>query len=371
MSLAPLIDAARTAWAISPLGPGLEPEDATPTSLLYDAPHARVERIAPADDQRGNPVLLVTPLAVPVSCWDLRPGQSLSAHLAGHGRGDGHAGRPTYTIDYGRMTFADRAMGFEHWIDDLLPAAVERIAAEHDRPVHLVGWSHGGTLSLLLGAHRPDLPIASITALGTPTDYHLNPAYAPLVALHRSIGLGPVFAGTRLVGGTTGPLTRLGYRWMAPVRELTKPLALARNLHRPEVLARITAVDAFIAGMPAYPARFFNQAIARLVCGRELAEGTVHLTDDLAVDMHRLDRPTLLVASHGDVLANPASVEAGTRAYPSAKVEFLEVEGLSHLGLIGSPRARDLTWPAVDRHLAANDTVPTGDQDGGQAAARS
>ncbi|HWU22026.1 MAG TPA: hypothetical protein VN088_10905, partial [Nocardioides sp.] len=60
MNLAPLIDAARTAWAISPLWPGLEPEHATPSSLLYDAPHARVERIAPAPDQRGNPVLLVT-----------------------------------------------------------------------------------------------------------------------------------------------------------------------------------------------------------------------------------------------------------------------------------------------------------------------
>ena len=107
--------------------------------------------------------------------------------------------------------------------------------------------------------------------------------------------------------------------------------------------------------MPAYPARFFHQALARIVCGRELVTGRVHLTDDLVVDMHRLACPTLLVGSTGDVLANAASVEAGVRAYPRAKVEFVDVDGLSHLGLIASPRARSLTWPAIDRHLAAND----------------
>lgn len=354
--------AAGSAWALSPLGPAIEPERRTPSAVLYDEPHARVSRIAPDPAQSGGPVLLVTPLAVPVSCWDLRPGQSLAAHLAGaDGTPDG-PGRPTYTIDYGRMTFADRALGFEHWVDELLPTAVRRIAAAHDRPVHLVGWSHGGTLSLLLGAHLPDLPIASITALGTPTDYRLNPAYAPLFAAHRTIGLDVLFTGTRLAGGTTQALTRLGYRWMAPGRELTKPLSVARNLHRPEVLARIAAVDRFVGSMPAYPARFFHQALGRIVCGRELVTGRVRLTDDLVVDMHRLAVPTLLIGSTADVLANAASVEAGVRAYPDAKVEYVEVDGLSHLGLIASPRARSLTWPALARHLAANERVGSASQ---------
>ena len=83
------------------------------------------------------------------------------------------------------------------------------------------------------------------------------------------------------------PVTRLGYSWLAPVRELTKPWALARNLHRPEVLAKISAVDRFIDEMPGYPGRFFNQAIGRIVVHRDLANGTVHLTDDLKIDMDR------------------------------------------------------------------------------------
>jgi polyhydroxyalkanoate synthase len=339
----------RNAWALSPFGQGIESDHKTPSTLLYEAPHARVERVAPSDRQAGNPVLLVTPLAVPVFCWDLRRGQSLAAHLAQA------EGRPTYTIDYGAITFADRAMGFEHWVDGILPEAVRRIAAEHGQPVHLVGWSHGGTMSLLLGAHLPDLPIASITALGTPTDYRLNPLYAPLFAAHEAGGLGLVLAGTMLMGGTPAALTRLGFRWMTPLRELGKPWSLARNLHRHETLARIAAVDRFIDSMPGYPARYFHQAIARLVCDRELARGAVRLTDDLTVDMHRLVTPTLLIASTADVLANAASVEAGVRAYPNARVDSVTVGGLSHLGLISSPRARDLTWPAIVRHLRAHE----------------
>ncbi len=344
------------AWAVSWLGSGPDTGPRTPSELMYDEPHARVERVAPRPDQTGSPVLLVTPLAVPVSCWDLRPGQSLAAHLSAASTGTSGTGRPTYTIDYGTIGFADRAMGFEDWVGAILPTAVRRISAAHgDQPVHLVGWSHGGTMSLLLGAHDPDLPIASIVALGTPTDYALAPTYAPLFALTRPLGPGVVAAPLALMGGLPAPLTRRAYRWMAPGREIAKPWSLLSNLHRPEVLARIASVDDFIDTMPGYPGRFLNQAMTRIVLGRELARGRVHLREDFVVEMDRLRAPVLLIGSSGDVLAAPAAVQAGVRAYANAPVDFLEVTRLSHLGLIASPRAATTTWPAIDRHLSTHD----------------
>lgn len=347
---------ARTAWDVSWFGNGVEQPERTPTEVLYDEPHARVERFAPDVEASGNPILLVTPLAVPTSCWDLREGQSLAAHLTG--TDSSGTSRPTYTIDYGAIRFADRGMGFEHWIDDILPTAVRRISAAHGgAPVHLVGWSHGGTMSLLLGAWLPDLPIASITAVGTPTDYRRNPAYAALCWVYDNLGPTFVVAPMAVAGGTTAPFTRLGYRWMAPVREITKPWTVLRNLHQPEVLARINAVDQFVDAMPGYPGRFFNQALTRLVCGQELAKGTVHLRDDVVVAMDRLVTPTLLIGSTTDVLANAASVEAGVEAYRNAEVTFVKVRGMSHLGLIASPRAKDETWPAIVRHIAAHDAA--------------
>ena len=357
-----LATAARNALALSWFGRGVEPQRPTPSVVVYDEPHALLRRIAPRDDQAGNPVLLVTPLAVPTTCWDLRPGQSLAAHLAGveqappaDGRPGG--GRPTYVIDYGTITFADRAMGFEDWVTGILPTAVRRISAAHEgAPVHLVGWSHGGTISLLTGAHDPELPIASITALGTPTDYSLNPSYAPLRAADAILGSRLVLIPTALLGGVPARFTSLGYRALAPVRELTKPWTVLTNLHRSEVLARITAVDRFMDAMPGYPGRFFHQAVTRLIVGNELARGEVRLRDDLVVRTDRLRAPLLLIGSTDDILAYAPSVEAGLRAYGGAEsVDYLEVEGLSHLGLVASPRARDTTWPAIEKHLLLHD----------------
>jgi polyhydroxyalkanoate synthase len=349
--------ALRNAWAVSWLGEGVEPRRPTPTEVLYDEPHARVARIAPHRGQTGNPVLLVTPLAVPVSCWDLRPGQSLAAYLAGvDARTSVDAGRPTYTIDYGQITFADRGMGFEDWVGDILPTAVQRISQAHGgRPVHLVGWSHGGTMSLLLGAHAPELPIASISTLGTPTDYRLNPTYGGMRLVSSLMGPAPLVAPAQLMGGIPAPLTQRMYRWMSPMRELTKPWTLASNLGRTEVLARIGANDRFVASMPGYPGRFVNQSFTLLVARSELAKGTVHLREAFVVRMDRLRAPLLLIGSTDDTLANAASVEAGLRAYPSAKVRFHGVNGFSHLGLIASPRAAEQTWPAIHAHLAEND----------------
>ncbi len=107
--------------------------------------------------------------------------------------------------------------------------------------------------------------------------------------------------------------------------------------------------------MPGYPGRFINQSFTLLVARSELAKGAVHLREDFIVRMDRLRAPALLIGSAQDTLANAASVEAGLRAYPSAKVRFHGVSGFSHLGLIASPRAAEETWPEIHRHLAEND----------------
>ncbi len=156
MSLADTVTlAARNAWALT-FGSGIEAPDPTPTTVLWDQPHRQLRRFeradahAPHDD---SAVLLVPPLAAPATCFDLRPDQSLARFLL-------EIGRRPYVVDYGEITFADRRMGFEDWTDDILPEAVLRTSADRDGgPVDLVGWSLGGTLSLLTAAAHPELPI--------------------------------------------------------------------------------------------------------------------------------------------------------------------------------------------------------------------
>ncbi|WP_237111805.1 alpha/beta fold hydrolase [Nocardioides sp. WS12] len=349
MSSAPLTTtlstAARNAWAISPFGDGVEQYDGLPTTVLSDEPHRRLSRYDRATSATApRPVLLVPPLAVSARCFDLRPGQSLAAHLV-------DADRATYLIDYGSIGFADRAMGFETWIDDILPTAIHAVLADHDADaVDLVGWSLGGTMSLLTAAAHPDLPIGSLTAFGTPIDYRQIPAVQPLITADRLLGSRAMVVPTAVLGGVPRHLVRASYRAMAPRRELTKAVHLARHLLDTEALARTTAIDDFIGEMPGYPGRAYHQIHTRLMARNELHSGVVHLSSDRAVHLDAITAPVLFVGSETDNIANGPAVRAGVDVVPGAR--YAAADGLSHLGLVAGPRAAQLSWTAMDDFLA-------------------
>lgn len=350
-----LSTAARNAWAISPLGDGVEQYDGLPATVLSDAPHRRLsryDRTTPATAPR--PVLLVPPLAVSARCFDLRPGQSLAAHLV-------TSGRATYLLDYGPIGFSDRAMGFETWLDDILPTAIHAVLADHhiDQAdaaggVDLVGWSLGGTLGLLTAAAHPDLPIASLTAFGTPIDYRQIPAVQPLITADRLIGSRAMVTPTALLGGVPRHVVRASYRAMAPRRELTKVAHLARNILDTEALARTTAIDGFIGEMPGYPGRAYHQIHTRLMVRNELHTGVVRLSRKREVRLADVRAPVLFVGSSTDNIADGPAVSAGTDVVPGAR--YVAADGLSHLGLVAGPRAAGTSWAAMDDFLAKTGT---------------
>ncbi len=343
-----LTTAARNAWALSPFGDGVEPWDALPATIVYDEPHRQLRRYdadpaaIPAPGTR--PVLLVPPLAVSTRCYDLRPGQSLAGHLVA-------TGRTTYVVDYGAITFADRSMGFEDWIDDILPTAITSVSAAHGGAgVDVVAWSLGGTLSLLTAAAHARLPIASITAFGTPIDYTKIPAIRPILTADRFLGTRAVTRPTAALGGVPSRLVQASYRAMAPKRELTKALHLARNIHDTEALARTGAIDDFIGTMPGYPGRAYHQIHSRLMVRNELAQGTVHLGRDRAIRLADIAARVLFVGSATDNIADGPSVAAGPSVVPGAR--YAAADGLSHLGLVAGPQAHRLSWPLLDAFLA-------------------
>lgn len=350
-TLTTLTTAARNAWAISPLGDGIEGYAGLPAEVVSDAPHRRLlryTRTTPAATTR--PVLLVPPLAVSTRCYDLRPGQSLAAHLL-------EQGHDTWLVDYGDITFADRGMGFEDWIDDIIPGAVRAVSAAHGgAEVDIVAWSLGGTMSLLMAASHPDLPVSSITAFGTPIDYSKIPAVQGFVVADRLLGTRAVTAPTALLGGVPKHLVRASYRAMAPVREVTKAVHLARNLLDEEALARTVAVDRFIGSMPGYPGRAYHQIHARLMARNELATGTVHLGRGRAVQLADIRTRVLFVGSSTDNIADGPAVEAGAGVVPGAR--YRAADGLSHLGLVAGVRASEISWPLLDEFLAEQGDQP-------------
>ncbi|WP_460700631.1 alpha/beta fold hydrolase [Nocardia thraciensis] len=361
MSLADTVTtAARNAWALT-LGDGIEAPAPTPSTVLCDEPHRRLRRFEPAGTGNGGKagngagygpdkgaddaaVLLVPPLAAPASCFDLRPDQSLARFLL-------EVGRHPYVIDYGEITFADRRMGFEDWVDDILPGAV--LAASADRggaPVDLVGWSLGGVLALLTAAADPTLPIRSITAVGAPLNYDKVtgvPQVRAMARLTRGLATSTL---VRAAGGVPAPLTRLGYRATSWERELRRPLFIASHITDSATLGRMETIDRFQARMPGYPGRLYNQLWSRFMLANDIGKGVVRLGDK-EIALADITAPVLLVGGPSDVITPAAAVEYGTTTLTGACEVRYETAPGSHLGILTGPTARDTTWTYLEKFL--------------------
>lgn len=317
-----------------------------PRTLIDDGILREVYHYRPSGTAKleGDPVLLVTPLAAPAICFDLRRGCSLVEHLVTEGR-------PTYLVEYGEVSFANRTLGMEHWIDEVIPAAIREVSAHAgNRPVHLIGWSLGGIFALLTAADRHDLPIGSITVLGSPIDVTQVPLVAPIRPLLKLTDGGLVTQLYRLLGGAPKPLVKRAFQLSSFNKLITKPLAVAANLDDADFLAQIEAVDRFTANMIAFPGRTFGQIYHRILKGNQLASGVVKL-DDRAISLADLRVPLLVFGGAGDGIAPVKCVRPLVDLVPNVKKLRFEIVPGGHLGMLTGRAARRTTWRIIDEFL--------------------
>ncbi len=317
-----------------------------PRTLIDDGPLREVYHYRPQKKTRetGDPVLLVTPLAAPALCFDLRRGCSLVEHFV-------QKGRPTYLVEYGEISFKNRRLGMEHWVEEVIPEAIKTVS-EHagDRPVHVIGWSLGGIFAALAAADRPDLPIASLTVVGSPFDVTQVPMVAPLRPILRLTDGGIITQVYRALGGAPKPLVRRAFQLSSGTKLITKPIAILQNLDDAEWLAQIEAVDRFTENMIAYPGRSFGQLYHRMVKKNQLLSGKVDLSGH-EIDVANIKVPVLIFAGNTDGIAPINSVKALVRLLPNAHEVRFEIVPGGHLGMLTGRAARGTTWVTMDEWI--------------------
>ena len=131
-----------------------------PRTLIDEGTLREVYHYRPAAKvkEQGDPVLLVTPLAAPALCFDLRRGCSLVEHLVTPG-----ARRTSWSTARSPSGTATSAWstGSTRWSRPRSGRSPPTPAADR------CTWSAGawaGSSRLLTAADSPDLPIASVTA---------------------------------------------------------------------------------------------------------------------------------------------------------------------------------------------------------------
>jgi polyhydroxyalkanoate synthase len=320
-----------------------------PRTLIDDGTLREVYHYRPVGKvkEEGDPILLVTPLAAPSSCFDLRRGCSLVEHFV-------TGGRPTYLLEYGEVSFRNRNLGMEHWIDEVVPTAI-RVVSEHagDRPVHLIGWSLGGIFAVLAAADQPDLPIGSLTIVGSPFDISKVPMIAPirpLLNMRLPERFKPITRGYQLMGGAPKPLVRWAFQLSAFDKMVTKPLVKLQNLDDTDFLAQIEAVDAFTAKMIAYPGRTFGQLYHRFAKGNELSQGRIDF-GDRTIEVKNVKAPVLVFGGATDGIAPAQSVRPVVDLLTGAKEVRWEIVPGGHLGMLTGRAARNTTWRIIDEFV--------------------
>ncbi len=322
-----------------------------PRTLIDDGPLREVYHYRPAKQVKstGDPILLVTPLAAPAICFDLRRGCSLVEHFV-------KAGRPTYLVEYGEISFKDRNLGMEHWVDEVVPEAIRQVSAHAGgRPVHVIGWSLGGIFSVLAAASDRKLPIASLTVVGSPFDVREVPLVAPLRPILRLTDGGIITQVYRALGGAPKPLVRRAFKLSSGTKLITKPVAILQHLDDSEWLAQIEAVDRFTANMLAYPGRTFGQLYHRMLKHNQLNTGKVNLSGHL-IDLADIKAPVLVFAGNTDGIAPIPSVRAIVPLLPNAHEVRFEIVPGGHLGMLTGRAARGTTWLVMDEWIAQYST---------------
>jgi polyhydroxyalkanoate synthase subunit PhaC len=311
--------------------------------------------VHPTAPARGAPVLLVSPLGACGVAFDLRRGHSLVEELVNQGRYV-HQVDDEDVVGHGGAITAGPA-DLQRWVDEILPHVVRTVSAHHDgAPVHLVGWSIGGLVSVLAGAAHPDLPLASTTAVATPFLLDDVPPVAPPRPLAVAAG-GPLLATVQtLLGLLPLPvlLRRLGLGSLDEL--LTAPLTVLAHLDDRDFLAQLEAVDDLRA-LVGDQARLVGTYFRQMVGSADLAGGRVAV-GRRTVRLAALEGPVLLVAGEDDVVVPPRAVRAGARVLTGGDVRLATSPG-GHHGVLAGRRARDTTWVRLSAFLDRHDPPAT------------
>jgi polyhydroxyalkanoate synthase len=322
----------------------------TPSEIIDTGRARRLSRYTPKQGipQVEGPILFVPPLGAQSLCFDLRQGCSLAEHFL-------LGGRATYLVDYDEVKTADKDLGIEFWINDVIPAAINRVSEEHGgAKVHLVSWSLGGLMSVGVAAVHPELPIASVTAVGSPFDMSKVPLMRPLRFIGKATGGRIVGTGIRAIGSIPSPVVSLGFKATAIPTYLRKPMKIWSKRDDRDFLAQIQAVDALMNNMLAYPGRATLQVYLQMAMRNEVATGKVQGPNRL-VDFADVRVPVLAIGGSADVLAPVPAVHHAAAILPTSAEVRLEVAPGGHLGVLTGAMAHATSWKHMDQFLADHD----------------
>ena len=312
-------------------GVGCSPKDVVWEHGRTQLWHYRNE--SPGGIRHSPPLLIVFSMVSRSYILDLSPGNSFIEQLL-------DAGFDVYMVDWGEPDERDAGNGLEDYVDDYIPAAIDRVRELSGADeVNLFGYCFGGDLSLLHAAHHPDSPLRSLSVLATPVDFrHMG----PLADIFAVGGL-DVDSVVDRNGNVPPQVVVQGFRSLTPTAEVTRYVTLWERLWNDEYVASYQAMTGWSDDHVPFPGRAARQTVRMLVRENGMVNDRLTVGGD-RVHLSDIRVPFLTVRGERDHIV------------PTAATAPL-------IDLVGSPDKHELALPAghmglVVGRTAARTTVP-------------
>jgi polyhydroxyalkanoate synthase subunit PhaC len=284
------------------------------------------------------PLLIVFSLFSRSYILDLQPGNSFVERLLA-------AGFDVYLLDWGVPDERDAANQLEDYVDDYLPAAVERVrhltGAEE---INLLGYCFGSVLSLLYAAHHLDAPLRSLTVMTTPVD---RQQLGPLTSV---IGKDGMDVETMLdADGNLPPqIIHQAFQVLKPTAQITQYVDLWERLWGDDYVTAHQAMAGWASDHIPLPGGVAKQ-LANLVQDNAIVNDTLLLGGD-RVTLSAITVPFLTVLATRDHIVPEASAAPLIDLVGSPDKHELRLDA-GHVGLLVGRGAAKTTIPTIIEFL--------------------
>lgn len=311
---------------------------ATPHRVLEDGPLARLLLYPSTKRGVNKPLLVVSSLINRYYVLDLLPDLSVISLLAARGF-------DVYVLDWKSPGPDGPELGFEDYVDGVIPTAAATVAKRHGGALPaVIGYCMGGTVSAMFAARHPS-KLKSLVLLGTPIEFRLSGQLHGLTDRRRF----DVDLLMDVLGNMPPFMMQSGFKLLNPFDMVNKMISLVKDAGDAERVRHFVALESWLDDNVAFPGGVYREYIRTLYQDDLLCSGTMRIAG-APVDLRKLTAPLLNVIALRDHICAPPAARALMPLVGSQDKEALEFD-TGHIGLTTSRRSLSELWPRISDWL--------------------
>ncbi len=325
------------------LGP-LTPQVETPNEVawMWERSTLLHYRLPSSEIRHATPILIVPPLMVKPTIFDLRPAHSMVGYFLSRGF-------DVFMIDFGIPGKEEEGIRVDDYVLDFIPNAVQKIREKTGaKDVSLVGWSMGGIMSYTYAAYyAKEAHARNIVTIGSPLNFS---RMWPFSQLARLVDVPGTMYVLEQMGNIPPILTRTGFKLVSPISQITRYKDLYLNYWDREWVSGYETIGNWVDEFIPYPGAAFRQFVTDFVKDDRLRRGRLKIAGK-HVDLNRIAANVCVVVGTTDKIASPESVAAAVDEIPVADKARIDAP-LGHIGLIAGSGAPKYVWGPIADWLA-------------------